>query len=461
MINRGAVAEHGGKLRARRRLRWLVPFGVGWLAVALAPASAEAAFSVSGLAAAPASTAAGAHSNFSLQIAFPDTATNVKNLTIHLPPGLVGDPTATALCEVADLNSDNCPAASQVGTVTANVTVTVLPPVGVPLTVNGTLYNLKPQPGEPARFGIVLRPLTGGIGNIVLQSAVKLRPTDYGLDTVINGIPKTASGVPTHIDSMDVQLQGMAGSPAKPFMRNPTSCSPATTGFDAVDYNGHTASGTASFTPTACEALDFSPTFSSSIGSRGHTAAGTFPPLTTVVAQDAGEAGVRDVAVTLPKKIAAQSLPLTRQCSLARFQAGNCPAKTMVGSAKVISPLLTKPLAGPVSIVVPAVGGNGLPQLGLDLLGPLHIQLFGSFIVSPTAGEGNAFSDVPDIPLSRFALKFNADDLVGTVRNLCKPPVPKFPFTFVGWNGATLSGKAPVGVKGCGKSTGASAAAQP
>jgi hypothetical protein len=56
--------------------------------------------------------------------------------------------------------------------------------------------------------------------------------------------------------------------------------------------------------------------------------------------------------------------------------------------------------------------------------------------------------------LSRFALKFNKDDLVGTVRNLCKPPVPKFPFTFVGWNGATLSGTAPVAVKGCRKSAG-------
>jgi hypothetical protein len=453
MINTGAVTEHGGKLRARRRLRWLVPFALAWLAVALAPANAEAAFSVSSLVAAPASTAAGAHSNFSLQIAFPDTASSVKNLTIHLPPGLVGDPTATPLCQVADLNNDRCPAASQVGSVTAHVTVTVAGPVGVPLTVNGTLYNLKPQTGEPARFGIVLRPLTGGIGNIVLQSAVKLRPTDYGLDTVINGIPKTASGLPTHIDSMDVTLQGMAGNPAKPFMRNPTSCSTATTGFDAVDYNGHTASGTASFTPTACEALDFSPTFSSSIGSRGHTAAATLPPLTTVVAQDAGEAGVRDVSVTLPKKIGAEGPPLTRQCSLARFQAGSCPAKTMVGSARAVSPLLTKPLAGSVSIVEPAVGGNGLPQLGLDLLGPLHIQLFGAFTFSAN-GPGNAFNDVPDIPLSRFALKFKKDDLVGTFRNLCKPPVPKFPFTFVGWNGATLSGTAPVAVKGCRKSAG-------
>jgi hypothetical protein len=32
--------------------------------------------------------------------------------------------------------------------------------------------------------------------------------------------------------------------------------------------------------------------------------------------------------------------------------------------------------------------------------------------------------------------------------------VPKFPFTFTGWNGTTLSGKAPVAVKGCGKSAG-------
>jgi hypothetical protein len=422
------------------------------LATMVVPASAQAAFSVNGLVAQPAVTDAGAHSNFTLHVAFPDAGTNVKNLTIHLPPGMVGDPTATPLCAVTALNNDNCPANSRVGDVTTAVTAMLLPPVGLPLTVDGTLYNLTPQAGEPARFGIVLRPAGGLLGKIILQSAVKLRTTDYGLDTVINNIPKTANGIATHIDSMDVQLLGMAGNPPKPFMRNPTSCTVATTTFDAVAYNAATASGTASFTPTNCGALDFSPTFSSTIGSGGHTAAGTSPPLTTVVEQDVGEAGVNQVSVVLPDGITAHNEPLARQCSEVAFQAGTCPANTIVGDAKATSPLLTQALSGPVSIITPVASGQ-LPRLGLDLQGPLHIQLFGKFTLSAD-GPGNEFDGVPDIPLSRFKLHFAADDLVATSRDLCAPPAPLFPTSFLGWNGATQSGDVTVGVKGCGNSGG-------
>ena len=97
---------------------------------------------------------AGAHSDFHIHMDF--GGGQVKDLTVGLPPGLVGDPNATPQCTVAQLNADGCPANTQVGRVIANATVTVgvLP---VTLDVNGDLYNLTPQPGEPARFGIVLR----------------------------------------------------------------------------------------------------------------------------------------------------------------------------------------------------------------------------------------------------------------------------------------------------------------
>ncbi len=411
-----------------------------------APAAASAAFSVSG-SVAPVSTQAGAHSNIVLQISFPDKTNDVKNLTIHLPPGVVGDPTATPLCTVSQLNSDSCPAKTQVGSVSTGVTAAGV----LPLTVTGTLYNLTPQSGEPARFGIVLRPVGGLLGKIVLQSAVKLRATDYGLDTIINNIPKTSNGIATHIDSMTVTLRGAAGNPAKPFMRNPTSCSQATSGFDATDYNSDNASGTSSFTPTGCGNLDFSPTFLSSIGSSGHTTPATHPPLQTVVEQDVGEAGVRNVDVALPQDVGADLNALANHCPEASFVAGTCPANTVIGSAKATSPLLTQALTGPVSIVEPV--GVGLPRLGLDLQGPLHIQLFGAFTLTAD-GQGNSFTDIPDIPLSHFELNFDADKLIVLSRDLCSGATPEFPTSFTGWNGATQSGDVPVKVNGCGKGGG-------
>ena len=49
----------------------------------------------------------------------------MKDLTIHLPPGLVGNPLATTTCTEDQLNANACPAASDVGDVSNNVTLTV------------------------------------------------------------------------------------------------------------------------------------------------------------------------------------------------------------------------------------------------------------------------------------------------------------------------------------------------
>src|SRR4051812_40516372 len=128
--------------------------------LAFAPA-ANAAFGFQGLSAAPTNTNAGANSNFNIHIGFTSPAADVKDLTVGLPPGMVGDPTATPLCTLAQLQADGCPAGSQVGTVTTSANAHLLAPLPVtlPLTVDGSLYNVVSAAGQPARFGIVLRPI--------------------------------------------------------------------------------------------------------------------------------------------------------------------------------------------------------------------------------------------------------------------------------------------------------------
>jgi len=151
--------------------------------------------------------------------------------------------------------------------VTAKVNVIVASlPVSQP--VQGSLYNLVPRTGEPARFGIVLRPAGGLLPKIVQQSAVKLRPGDFGLDTVINNFPRQASGLETDIKSLAIRLFGSANGQG--FMRNPTSCVPKAVSFDATAYSGRRISGSAPpFTPTDCDALPFSPKLSIELGARG------------------------------------------------------------------------------------------------------------------------------------------------------------------------------------------------
>jgi hypothetical protein len=420
-------------------------------------APAANALELTGLSAAPANNDAGAHSNFSIHVGFSEADDQVKDLTVHLPPGLIGDPTNPVAgdpprpCTPAQLNQDNCANATRVGAVTATVDVHLLDPILiVPLRINGSIYNLVPQPGEPARFGIVLRPPLSDplpvLPKIIQQSAVELRQSDLGLDTVLTDIPHQAAGLETDIKTLDLTLFGMAAG--KSFMRNPTSCATHTTGFDATSYANPTeiVSGEATFTTDACAALPFTPELSARIGSPGRTGPAAHPPLTTIVAQPEDEAGVRSVQVVLPQDVGADAVVLDNVCPEARFESHTCPPETIVGSAEATTPLLNEPLTGAVALVEPT--GVGLPRLGLDLQGALPTQLFGQFVFTPL--PGNVFEGLPDIPLTRFELAFDPDNLVLSLRDLCVPPLPMFDVEFQGYNGATVTDTVPATVDGCG-----------
>jgi hypothetical protein len=138
-------------VQRRSRRGTAAVFAVLTAAVCLvAVPAARAALGFQGLSAKPANLAAGAHSHVDIHIGFTDPSDQVKDLTVHLPPGLVGNPRAAPLCTPTQLNGDNCPANSQVGSVVANVNVVAVPgALEAPLTVNGSLYNLVAHQGSP------------------------------------------------------------------------------------------------------------------------------------------------------------------------------------------------------------------------------------------------------------------------------------------------------------------------
>jgi hypothetical protein len=409
--------------RGRKQLTRVVILAAALVALAI-PASASA-ITVSGTAA-PTDPAAGANSNFVIDMDF--SGGQVRDLTVGLPPGMIGDPTATPKCTVAQLNANACPANTQVGEVAATANILMLP---LPIDVTGTLYNLVAQPGEPARFGIVLTPPVGS--PIILQSAVQLRETDFGLNTVIVDIPNTTL-LPgdTTIVSQTITLFGTPPGASKPFMRNPTSCASATTNFTAVPYSGATGNGSASFTPTNCGALPFSPTFSARVGAPGQNAPLGKPPISSVIEQDTGEAGLQKAEVFIPPEFGVDLGQLNEFCPIDQFNAAACPPNSVVGSAFATSPLLTEPLTGPVTLVQAAV----LPDIGLNLAGPLSLNLHGTLDIAGSV----TFSGLPDIPISHFELNFigGPDGLNITQRDLCLNP-PLFHENFTGHNGAMTS----------------------
>jgi hypothetical protein len=416
----------------------VVPLLAALVALAI-PASAQA-LTISGFSAQPANDQAGANSNFTITTNFGEAADQVQDIRIGLPPGLVADPTGPAQCTVDQLNANACPATSDVGDLTTNLNVVVIPGVlEVPQTVTGNLYNLTPQPGEPARFGIVLVPPLGGVllENIIIQSGAELRPSDFGLDSVINDTPNVANttlgvGLPINITGMTVALAGTVNG--QPFARNPTSCSEATTTVTANSYASSSTfvSGDDSFTPTNCGALPFSPTFSARVGAPGQNAPLGKPPISSVIEQDTGEAGLQKAEVFIPAELGVDLNQLNEFCPIDQFNAAACPPNSVVGSAIATSPLLTEPLTGPVTLVQAAV----LPDIGLNLAGPLSLNLHGTLDIAGSV----TFSGLPDIPISHFELNFagGPDGLNMTQRDLCLNP-PLFHENFTGHNGATTS----------------------
>jgi hypothetical protein len=427
--------------------------------------SAASALGFEGLTAAPDDPQAGAHSNFNFHVGFTDPGDHVQDLTIHLPPGLVGNPTATPLCTPDEFNSsanagNGCPAETQVGQVMVHATA-----LGLPLpTVNGRVFNMEPQPGEPARFGISLKALDvdlGPLGSLVLppikqQSAASLRQSDLGLDTSLNDIPFQAtliqiSPLPPiqtdiNITSMDISLFGEVGDPPTGFMRNPTSCGAKTTSFDANSWADESTfiHGSASYNSTGCASLPFDPGFTAHLGAPGLTGPNTKTPATTAITQDESEAGLKSAKVALPSVLGNDITLLNNTCPPAKFEAGTCPANSIVGSASATSPLLADAISGPVVLVT---NPGGLAKVGLDLRGALSLKLQGSIGVNPTSV---IFDGLPDIPISTFQLHFNPGLLIAQT-DLCQPPAPVFHTDFNGHNGAHTSGDTRAIIDGCGK----------
>src|SRR4051794_32083816 len=313
-------------------------------ALVLALPGAAQAFSISSLSAAPASTQAGGHSAFSVSLSFGSPGDGLRDLTVHLPAGLVGNPRATAPCTRAQFDGDACPASAQVGTTTTHVTTLGL----IPLDAPGQVYLLEPGANEPGRLGIVVQPVGGLLGTMHLEAPIALRDkSDFGLDATIRSIPRDFNGMPITVDGLDMTLNATAGGHA--FMTNPTTCAPAATRVDATSYDAGAAAAVASFTPTGCGAVPFAPAVDVvPETTRAESPAGYTIRLDVPATEDpVRQSHVSRAVVTLPLGTAMNpgvGDGLTA-CSNGAFGLGGngapaCPAGSRIGDVSFTTPLL-------------------------------------------------------------------------------------------------------------------------
>jgi hypothetical protein len=196
------------------------------------------------------------------------------------------------------------------------------------------------------------------------------------------------------------------------------------------------------------------------------------------------EANIAKVKVELPKQLPSRLTTLQKACTAARFNANPalCPAESVVGHAKAVTPILPVPLEGPAYFV--SNGGAAFPNLIVVLQGyGVTIHLVGDTFISKAGITSSTFKTVPDQPVTSFELtlpegRFSALAAYGnlcattrtvevrrrvtikvkghrrTVTRKVKRKVPaslEMPTEFVGQNGATINEKTPISVTGCKK----------
>jgi len=130
-----------------------------------------------------------------------------------------------------------------------------------------------------------------------------------------------------------------------------------------------------------------------------------------------------------------------------QFALNHCPKGSIYGYARAFSPLLDKPLKGPVYL---RSSNNLLPDMVVGLQGQVDINLVGR-IDSVNGGIRTTFGAVPDAPVSKFILNLfgGKKGLIVNSENLCVKK-HRAKVSFKGQNGRVLNTRPVIGTQ-CGK----------
>ncbi len=200
-----------------------------------------------------------------------------------------------------------------------------------------------------------------------------------------------------------------------------------------------------------CGRLAFKPKLKLSL--KGPTKRNGHPALKAVLTtpKKGAFANIAKAQVGLPHSEFLDQSNIGAVCTQPELKADACPKKAIYGHAKAWTPLLAKPLEGPVYL---GVGfGHKLPDLVADLNGQIRILLHGKVDTDKQEGIRNTFETVPDAPVSKFILEMKGGKkgLIVNSTNICKG-THEAEVDFGAKNGKGLSFKTPI-ANSC-KSTG-------
>ena len=385
---------------------------------------------------------------------------NVKDADVKLPAGFVGNPLATERCTQAEFTAGlpggphqhgACPPNSQVG----SAWVYIKEFGGEPTLA--AVYNLIPPPGVPAEFGFIFKNVPIRLDAHVVRESGEYRVTVLSADVneayQIFGVTLSLWGVPGDPSHQAERFKNESERGAedtevvhRPFLTNPVDClgqasePPVTTmsidrweqpgpldgqGLPILGEPNWLTTPASSPAVTRCGLLTFAPTIGFKPASTqadepsGYTFNLAIPQ--NEIATGLATPELKNTTVTLPEGVslspsAANGLEACGDSAidLASTERGSCPAASQVGTVKIESQLLEKPLEGRVYIGEPECSpcsardaeSGKLFRLFIEAEGSgVRVKLPGTATTNAQTGQvTTTFKDNPQLPFERLEL---------------------------------------------------------
>jgi hypothetical protein len=402
------------------------------------------------------SNQAGAFSPFTMTMSREDGNQNLQAISLKMPPGLSGLLSGVELCPEPLADQGTCGPGSLIGETIVSVGVG-----GNPFSVKGgRVYMTGPYEGAP--FGLsIVNPAKAGPFDleqgtpcdcVVVRAKIEVDPHTAALTITSDNtgpykIPTILKGIPLEIQHVNVTINRPS------FTFNPTNCNRMSITGSLSSTEGATSALSVPLQATNCAVLGFKPGFKVSTAGKTSRAKGASlsVKLTYPKAPFGSQANIKSVKVDLPKQLPSRLTTLQKACTAAQFNTNpaGCPAASVVGHAKAITPLIPVPLEGPAYFV--SHGGEAFPSLIVVLQGyGVTLDLVGTTFISKAGITSSTFKTVPDAPVGSFELtlpqgKYSALAANG---NLCTSKLA-MPTAFVAQNGAEIHENTTISVSGC------------
>jgi uncharacterized repeat protein (TIGR01451 family) len=412
---------------------------------------------------------AGSYSPLDLLISRNDGEQEITGFAQQFPLGLTANLTGVPFCSEAAIAlartktgaqeeaEPSCPPASQIGHLLASAGVG-----SVLVQAPGKIYMAGPYEGAPFSAVAITSAKVGpfDLGTVVVHLPLQINPVTATVSIpagAADQIPHIIKGIVIHLREIHVYIDKQS------FTLNPTSCARQTFSATVIGGGANPTNPADSdpitianpFQAADCANLKFAPKFA--VSTSGKTSKAQGASLHVKLTYPQGPVGtyanIARVKVDLPKQLPSQLKTLQKACTAKQFEANpaGCPAASIVGHAKAVTPLIPVPLEGPAIFV--SHGNEAFPSLIMVLQGyGITIDLVGSTFISKAGVTSSTFKAVPDQPIGSFELtlpqgKYSALAANG---NLCKSKLA-MPTEFLAQNGAKINESTKISVTGCPK----------